>query len=99
MAKRKAGHSFCSFCGRSHDHFKFMVSGLAASICNECIDLCYKIMNDDRQRQAAGASTAEKSTNKGKKRGKKTAAKKESPAAGERHIRQPRRTRYSTPDP
>ena len=75
MAKTIAATSSCSFCGKSREHFKMLVSGLAASICNECIDRCNKLIRDARQRQAA-ASTANKSTNDGKKKGKNKARKK-----------------------
>ena len=56
-----------------------------------------KIIGDERQRQAA-ASTADKSVNEGKRKGKKKVAKKEAAAKVEKHIRQPRRTKYSTPE-
>jgi len=75
MAKWKASTSSCSFCGKSKEHFEMLISGLAASICNKCIDLSNKLISDHRQRQVA-ASTANKSANDGKKKGKNKIKKK-----------------------
>jgi ATP-dependent Clp protease ATP-binding subunit ClpX len=75
MAKRKAAALSCSFCGKSKEHFKMLISGLAASICNECIDLCYKVISDHRQRQAVEL-TANKNADEGKKKKRKKITKK-----------------------
>lgn len=37
----------CSFCGKSQFKVKRMVSANGVFICNECIELCNEIINDD----------------------------------------------------
>ncbi|MFO7636083.1 MAG: ATP-dependent Clp protease ATP-binding subunit ClpX [Clostridia bacterium] len=37
----------CSFCGKTQDQVIRLVAGPGVYICNECIDLCYEIINED----------------------------------------------------
>ncbi len=37
----------CSFCGKSADQVGRIISGRTAYICNECVELCYDILDDD----------------------------------------------------
>ena len=37
----------CSFCGKSQNQVKKLIAGPGAYICNECIDLCTEIIQDD----------------------------------------------------
>ncbi|KRL85544.1 ATP-dependent Clp protease ATP-binding subunit ClpX [Lacticaseibacillus pantheris] len=37
----------CSFCGKSQDEVKKIVAGPGVYICNECIDLCKQIIDDE----------------------------------------------------
>ena len=37
----------CSFCGKTQDQVRRLVAGPNVFICNECIRLCYDIVNDD----------------------------------------------------
>lgn len=37
----------CSFCGKSKDQVRRLVSGPGVHICNECIGLCFDIIEDD----------------------------------------------------
>lgn len=37
----------CSFCGKTQDQVRKLVAGPSAYICNECIDLCYEIVEED----------------------------------------------------
>lgn len=37
----------CSFCGKSQDEVKRIIVGRGAYICNECIDLCVNILEDE----------------------------------------------------
>ncbi|MCQ2420167.1 MAG: ATP-dependent Clp protease ATP-binding subunit ClpX, partial [Clostridia bacterium] len=39
----------CSFCGKREGQVKRILAGANACICNECIDLCNGIMQDERQ--------------------------------------------------
>ncbi|HEY0428641.1 MAG TPA: ATP-dependent Clp protease ATP-binding subunit ClpX [Pyrinomonadaceae bacterium] len=48
----------CSFCGKSQNEVKKLIAGPSVYICNECIDICNEIINDDEQAEAATTSTA-----------------------------------------
>jgi len=37
----------CSFCGKSQSQIAKLISGPAVYVCNECINLCVDIMNDE----------------------------------------------------
>lgn len=37
----------CSFCGKSQDEVKKIVAGPGVYICNECVDLCKEIMDEE----------------------------------------------------
>lgn len=39
----------CSFCGKSQDEVKKLVAGPGVYICNECIDLCKEIIDEEMQ--------------------------------------------------
>jgi ATP-dependent Clp protease ATP-binding subunit ClpX len=45
----------CSFCGKSQNEVKKLIAGPTVYICNECIDICNEIINDDEQVEVAGA--------------------------------------------
>lgn len=51
MAKKKDSVSTsnlrCSFCGKGHDDVKKLIAGPDVYICNECIELCNGIMDED----------------------------------------------------
>ncbi|EJE99067.1 ATP-dependent Clp protease ATP-binding subunit ClpX [Liquorilactobacillus mali] len=42
----------CSFCGKSQDQVKKIVAGPGVYICNECIDLCKEIIDEEFRDQA-----------------------------------------------
>ena len=42
----------CSFCGKSQDQVKKIVAGPGVYICNECIDLCKEIIDEEFQDEA-----------------------------------------------
>ncbi|REJ78306.1 MAG: ATP-dependent Clp protease ATP-binding subunit ClpX [Acidobacteria bacterium] len=48
----------CSFCGKSQNEVKKLIAGPSVYICNECIDICNEIINDDEQAEAASTRTA-----------------------------------------
>ncbi len=41
----------CSFCGKSQDEVKKLVAGPGVYICNECIDLCKEIIDEEIQEE------------------------------------------------
>jgi ATP-dependent Clp protease ATP-binding subunit ClpX len=48
----------CSFCGKSQNEVKKLIAGPSVYICNECIDICNEIINDDEQAEAATVHSA-----------------------------------------
>jgi len=48
----------CSFCGKSQNEVKKLIAGPSVYICNECIDICNEIINDDEQAENAGVRTS-----------------------------------------
>jgi hypothetical protein len=38
----------CSFCGKDQHDVKKLIAGPSVYICNECIDICEEIIEDDR---------------------------------------------------
>lgn len=46
----------CSFCGKSQNEVKKLIAGPSVYICNECIDICNEIINDDERAEALSAS-------------------------------------------
>lgn len=47
----------CSFCGKSQNEVKKLIAGPSVYICNECIDICNEIINDDEQAENATVRT------------------------------------------
>ncbi len=47
----------CSFCGKSQNEVKKLIAGPSVYICNECIDICNEIINDDEQAESASIRT------------------------------------------
>ena len=37
----------CSFCGKSQDQVRRLVAGPGVNICDECVELCSDIIDDD----------------------------------------------------
>lgn len=42
----------CSFCNKDREQVKKMVAGQDVYICDECIELCYQILKDDKNEEA-----------------------------------------------
>jgi ATP-dependent Clp protease ATP-binding subunit ClpX len=42
----------CSFCGKSQNDVKKLIAGPGVYVCNECIDICNEIINDDEQTES-----------------------------------------------
>ncbi len=46
------GTIYCSFCGKAQDDVKKMIAGPAnCFICDECIEICNEIMEEERERE------------------------------------------------
>ncbi|MEJ7860072.1 MAG: ATP-dependent Clp protease ATP-binding subunit ClpX [Pyrinomonadaceae bacterium] len=58
MIKRPEEILRCSFCGKSQNEVKKLIAGPSVYICNECIDICNEIINDDEQTEAATVRSA-----------------------------------------
>ena len=41
----------CSFCGKSQDEVKKLIAGPMVYICNECIELCNEIIQDEAKKE------------------------------------------------
>ena len=48
----------CSFCGKSQNEVKKLIAGPSVYICNECIDICNEIINDDENAENAAIRTS-----------------------------------------
>lgn len=59
MAAKTDGRIRCSFCGKTEDHVSKMLAGNNAFICNECIDLCYEIIEEEFSLEADYSSEEE----------------------------------------
>ena len=46
----------CSFCGKTQDEVRKLIAGPGAYICNECIDLCYELVEDEYAEDEQNAS-------------------------------------------
>ncbi|CAN5522978.1 ATP-dependent Clp protease ATP-binding subunit ClpX [soil metagenome] len=47
----------CSFCGKSQNDVRKLIAGPGVYVCNECIDICNEIINDDEQTAAQPVRT------------------------------------------
>ena len=47
MAKKSTSNVKCSFCGKMQDEVERIVAGPGVYICNECIDVCSNIVEND----------------------------------------------------
>jgi ATP-dependent Clp protease ATP-binding subunit ClpX len=57
-SKEDNSHLTCSFCGKSQDEVKKLIAGPTVYICDECIELCNDIIDEEaRQDQVVGGST------------------------------------------
>jgi len=39
----------CSFCGKGQDQVRKLVAGPGVFICDQCIDLCQEVLEDDNR--------------------------------------------------
>lgn len=65
MAKRRSGDGNglrCSFCGKSQEEVKKLIAGPAVYICDECIELCNEIVEEEYEKEAQTRRKSEFST-------------------------------------
>lgn len=48
----------CSFCGKSQNDVRKLIAGPGVYVCNECIDICNEIINDDEQTTSTATRTS-----------------------------------------
>ncbi|MFL0773972.1 MAG: ClpX C4-type zinc finger protein, partial [Prochlorococcus sp.] len=75
MAKFDA-HLKCSFCGKSQDQVRKLIAGPGVYICDECIDLCNEILDEeliDSQGNARQSSEASRKSAQPSKKSSKPA--------------------------
>ena len=49
----KGSDLVCSFCGKSQDEVKKLIAGPSVYICDECIELCNEIIEEEYQKEEA----------------------------------------------
>ena len=47
---------FCSFCGKNQKEVKKLIAGPAVYICDECIQLCSEIIDEETEKDAGELS-------------------------------------------
>lgn len=50
---------YCSFCGKSQHETRKLIAGPSVYICDECIDLCNDIIQDETEQAAPGMATGD----------------------------------------
>lgn len=55
--KRERQEIRCSFCGKTKDQVKRIISGYNAFICNECIDICNSILKEEDAKERPAESS------------------------------------------
>ena len=48
---KKDNFFMCSFCGKSQNQVKKLIAGPGVYICNECVDLCNEIIDEELREQ------------------------------------------------
>ncbi len=51
---------FCSFCGKNQKEVKKLIAGPSVYICNECVNLCEEIIEDEDKESLAPAEASDK---------------------------------------
>ena len=62
MAKQSDNRLKCSFCGKSQDQVKKLIAGPGVYICDECVDLCNEILDEELFEGAAPQPAPQEST-------------------------------------
>jgi ATP-dependent Clp protease ATP-binding subunit ClpX len=58
MAKHEDSRLKCSFCGKSQDQVKKLIAGPEVYICDECVDLCNEILDEEFFEAEEGEKTS-----------------------------------------
>ncbi|MFM6183690.1 MAG: ATP-dependent protease ATP-binding subunit ClpX [Dolichospermum sp.] len=61
-------HLKCSFCGKSQEQVRKLIAGPGVYICDECVDLCNEILDEELLDTSNAASAAQKSEPSEKRR-------------------------------
>jgi ATP-dependent Clp protease ATP-binding subunit ClpX len=62
-------HLKCSFCGKSQEQVRKLIAGPGVYICDECVDLCNEILDEELlDSNTAASGQASRSENPQKKR-------------------------------
>ena len=56
VSKASSDKLSCSFCGKSQDDVKKLIAGPSVYICNECVDLCNDIIDEETKSQEEDSS-------------------------------------------
>ena len=62
MPKQSDNRLKCSFCGKSQDQVKKLIAGPGVYICDECVDLCNEILDEELFEGGAAAQPSAEST-------------------------------------
>ena len=62
MAEKNSGDKllYCSFCGKSQHEVRKLIAGPSVFICDECIELCNDIINEEGDAAGAGQPAKDK---------------------------------------
>ena len=61
MSKKSNGKGpdlVCSFCGKSQEEVKKLIAGPSVYICDECIELCNEIIEEEYQKEEAATQVS-----------------------------------------
>lgn len=58
-SKDESGQLTCSFCGKTQDEVKKLIAGPTVYICDECIELCNDIIDEEARLEQASEETAQ----------------------------------------
>ncbi len=47
--EKRRRYSRCSFCGKGQDQVRKLVAGPGVYICDQCIELCNEVLEEDRK--------------------------------------------------
>jgi len=56
METRRRGKVFCSFCGKSEEQVRKLIAGPQVYICDECVNLCKEILDEEFERESRVSS-------------------------------------------
>ena len=55
-------HLKCSFCGKSQEQVRKLIAGPGVYICDECVELCNEILDEELIEEGASVSSTTSST-------------------------------------